>query len=177
MVDGINNNNNTSREISMMDLWKQTLNENKTKNEERTGIMDRGQRTSKSETESKVGKFGQYECKTCASRKYQDQSDDSSVSFQAPTHVAAGQSAAAVTSHEREHVANENAKAKRENREVIQSSVSIHYAICPECGRTYAAGGETRTVTKAANKDEQTQDQGNQQQQDYDAGKKIDQKA
>jgi len=177
MVDGINNNNNTSRDISMMDMWKQTLNVNKTKYEDRTGIMERGQRAAKPEAESKVGKFGQYECKTCASRKYKDQSDDPSVSFQTPTHVAPGQSAAAVAGHEREHVANENAKAKRENREVIQSSVTIHYAICPECGRSYAAGGETKTVTKAVDKDkQQDQNQNENQPKDMGVGKKINQK-
>ena len=176
MVDSINNN--TSREVSMMDLWKQSINDNKTKNEDRTGIMDRGQRTAKSETESKVGKFGQYECKTCASRKYQDRSDDPSVSFQAPTHISPGQSAAAVMSHEREHVANENAKAKRENREVIQSSISVHYAICPECGRSYAAGGEARTVTKAVDKNKpEMQEPDTAQAQNQGVGKKVDQKA
>jgi len=134
---------------SAMDRWEKAIEDNKTKNEERQGIMDRGQRPGKSETENKVGKE---ECQTCASRRYMDRSNDSSVSFQSPTHISPEQSFGAVTGHEQEHVTNENAKAQSENREVVQSSVTIHYAMCPECGKRYAAGGETRTVTKAADK-------------------------
>ena len=52
--------------------------------------------------------------------------------------------------HENEHVRNESANAARENREVVRSSVTIQYAICPECGARYVAGGETTTVTRAA---------------------------
>jgi len=147
-VDGSNKGNSTPN----MERWEKAINENKAKNEERTGIMDRGQRAAKTETENKVE---DYECKTCAARRYKDQSDDPSVSFQTPTHISPAQSAGAVISHEMEHVSNENAKAQRENREVISSSVSIQYAICPECGARYAAGGETRTVTKSVDKDKE----------------------
>jgi len=87
------------------------------------------------------------ECSTCDSRRYVDQSDDPSVSFQAPTHISPGQSAAAVLSHEREHVVNEQARADREGRRVVSQTVSIQMANCPECNRMYAAGGSTRTVT------------------------------
>ena len=154
-MDGINKGNATTP----IGLWEKSINESKYKNEERTAIMDRGQRPAKSEADSKVTdkKAEDYECKTCASRKYKDQSNDPSVSFQAPTHISPTQSAGAVMSHEMEHVRNEDARAKREGREVIQSSVSLHYAICPECGRAYVAGGETKTVTKATDKEQDKQ--------------------
>jgi NMD protein affecting ribosome stability and mRNA decay len=53
-----------------------------------------------------------------------------------------------VMAHEQEHVSNEQAKADREGREVVSQTVSVSMAMCPECGRMYASGGETRTVTK-----------------------------
>jgi len=87
------------------------------------------------------------ECETCSSRRYVDQSDDPSVSFQAPTHVSPGQSAAAVMAHEREHVVNEQARADRDGSRVISQTVSIQMSTCPECKRVYASGGTTRTVT------------------------------
>jgi len=91
---------------------------------------------------------GNYECKTCSERRYKDGSDDGGVSFQSPTKVSAGRSANAVFGHEREHFVREGVKAKREGKEVISNTIQIHYATCPECGRRYASGGETRTVTK-----------------------------
>jgi|GEM_PF-1619138 len=144
---------------SPMGQWERAINESKYKNEDRQGVMDRGQRPPKTDTDGKVNikRAEDYECKTCSSRKYKDQSDDPSVSFQTPTHIDPSQSAGAVMSHEMEHVRNEDAKAKNEGREVVQSSVTLHYAICPECGRAYIAGGETRTVTKAADKEQGAQ--------------------
>jgi ribosomal protein S27AE len=47
-------------------------------------------------------------------------------------------------------VARNAAQAKREGREVVSQSVVIKRTICPECGRSVIAGGETRTVTKKA---------------------------
>ena len=146
-VDGLAKGGQTTT----MDRWEKAISENKNKNEERQGIMDRGQRAAKMEPGNKVANE---ECKTCASRRYVDQSDDASVSFQSPTHVGPDQSFAAVMGHEHEHVANEKAKAENNNREVVQSSVTIHYAMCPECGKRYAAGGETRTVTKSKPKED-----------------------
>ena len=90
-------------------------------------------------------------CETCASRRYVDQSDDPSVSFQTPTHISPGASASMVMAHEREHVTNEQAKADREGREVVSQSVSLQTAICPECSRVYVSGGTTRTITKSDN--------------------------
>ncbi len=87
------------------------------------------------------------ECKTCKERKYQDGSNDPGVSFKTPTHIGPDQSASAVLGHEMEHVVRERAKAQSEGRRVISQSVTMHTAICPECGRVYTAGGVTRTTT------------------------------
>jgi len=90
------------------------------------------------------------ECQTCKNRKYQDGSDDPGVSFKSPTSVAPEQAASAVRGHEYEHVVREQAEADREGREVVSQSVTYHNAICPECGRVYVAGGQTKTVTSNA---------------------------
>jgi hypothetical protein len=37
--------------------------------------------------------------------------------------------------------------AASEVREGLYQSVSIQTSCCPECGRTYVSGGETKTVT------------------------------
>jgi len=87
------------------------------------------------------------ECKTCKNRKYQDASNDPSVSFQTPTNISPGQSAALVLAHEYEHVSNEQAKAEEEGRRVISQTVRLESSICPECGRSYISGGVTQTVT------------------------------
>ena len=87
------------------------------------------------------------ECKTCASRRYVDQSDDPSVSFQTPTKVSPNMAMGAVTSHENEHVRNEQSKAQREGREIVNQTVTLTYDCCPECGRNYVSGGTTRTTS------------------------------
>ncbi|PKM57355.1 MAG: hypothetical protein CVU98_06525 [Firmicutes bacterium HGW-Firmicutes-3] len=92
-------------------------------------------------------RMGAVECATCASRTYQDKSDDASVSFQAPTHLSPSQAAWAVISHEMEHVSNEQADAKEEGKEIIAQSVQIFHSICPECGISYVSGGLTKTTT------------------------------
>ena len=89
------------------------------------------------------------ECQTCKERKYQDGSDDPGVSFKTPTNVDPDMAASAVRGHEMEHVYREQAKAQREDREVVSQSVTYHTAICPECGKAYVSGGTTRTVTAA----------------------------
>jgi len=91
------------------------------------------------------------ECQTCQSRKYVDGSDDPGVSFKTPTGVSPEASFAAVTSHEQEHVTREQASASGENRRVVSQSVQIYIDTCPECGRAYASGGKTTTVTKGKN--------------------------
>lgn len=95
------------------------------------------------------------ECQTCKARKYQDGSNDPGVSFKTASHIAPEIAGAAVRGHEMEHVVREQAKAQREGRRVINQSVSIHTAICPECGKTYVSGGTTRTTTAAEPKQEQ----------------------
>ncbi|HIY21564.1 MAG TPA: hypothetical protein H9841_06665 [Candidatus Flavonifractor merdigallinarum] len=90
------------------------------------------------------------ECQTCKERKYQDGSNDPGVSYQTPTNIAPELAASAVRGHEQEHVVREQAKAKREDREVVNQSVTLHTNICPECGKVYVSGGTTRTTTRAA---------------------------
>lgn len=91
------------------------------------------------------------ECQTCKNRKYQDGSDDPGVSFKTASKIAPEAAASAVRGHEMEHVYRNQAKASREGREVVSQSVRLKTGICPECGKPYIAGGETRTVTKAKN--------------------------
>jgi len=86
-------------------------------------------------------------CYTCENRKYVDQSNDASVSFQTPTNISPNMAAAAVASHENEHVRNEQARAHRDGREIINQTVTLTYDCCPECGRNYVSGGTTRTTS------------------------------
>lgn len=95
----------------------------------------------------KMKQTGQIECQTCKERTYQDGSNDPGVSFKAPGHISPENSAAVVQSHEQEHVVNEQASARNEGRKVVSQSVRIYSAVCPECGKVYVAGGETRTTT------------------------------
>ena len=105
------------------------------------------------------GKVEPRECETCKRREYQDGSNDPGVSFKTPTHLSPEQAGFAVRAHEREHVTREQAKAVREGREVVSQSVSIHTAICPECGRVYVSGGTTRTVTAKAAGDDRDEEE------------------
>lgn len=93
------------------------------------------------------------ECETCKNRKYQDGSDEGDVSFKAATHIDPKAAAARVRSHEQEHVSNAYQKAAKNNGKVVSCNVSIHTAICPECGRTYVSGGTTSTQIKYRNED------------------------
>lgn len=92
--------------------------------------------------------FEEGECRTCAERTYQDGSDDPGVSFKTATQLTPEEAATAVRGHEMEHVVRNRSKAAREDREIVSQSVTIRTAICPECGKVYASGGTTRTVTK-----------------------------
>lgn len=94
------------------------------------------------------------ECQTCERRKYQDGSNDAGVSYKTPTHISPEQAGQAVRGHEMEHVVREQAKAAREDRKVVSQSVTMHTAICPECGKVYVSGGTTRTTTAAAEEPE-----------------------
>lgn len=110
--------------------------------------------------EKTLKRMGAVECATCASRTYQDGSDDPGVSFKAPTHLSPAQAATAVISHEMEHVTNEKANAEEEGREVINQSVQIFHSVCPECGKSYVSGGLTTTTT-AGKSQKAYQDQNN----------------
>lgn len=87
---------------------------------------------------------GKLHCATCASRKYQDGSDEN-VSFKSAAHISPEASAAKVSAHEQEHVSNAFKKAEQNGGKVVQASVSLKTAVCPECGKCYVAGGLTRT--------------------------------
>ena len=67
------------------------------------------------------------------------------------------QAATAVRGHEMEHVSHERARAEREDRKIVQQSVTIHTGICPECGDVYISGGTTRTTTAKDNSQELAQ--------------------
>lgn len=91
---------------------------------------------------------GKLECQTCASRKYKDGSNEM-VSFKSATHISPEMAGAAVRAHEQEHVANAyNKAAEHGNAQVLNASVSIQTAVCPECGRSYVSGGTTKTQIK-----------------------------
>ena len=92
------------------------------------------------------------ECETCKNRKYQDGSDEN-VSFKSPAHISPSAAGARVRGHEQEHVANAYKDAAQNNGKVISCNVSIHTAVCPECGRTYVSGGTTATQIKYYNED------------------------
>lgn len=87
------------------------------------------------------------ECETCKERKYMDGSSEN-VSYKSATHISPNTSGAAVRAHEGEHVANAYDKAAEGNGKVVSASVSIHTAVCPECGRTHVSGGTTTTMIR-----------------------------
>lgn len=93
------------------------------------------------------------DCETCKTRKYQDGSDESNVSFKSAAHISPQAAGAAVRAHENEHVTNAYNKASKNDGKVLSASVSIHTAICPECGRSYVSGGTTNTMIKYTNED------------------------
>ena len=94
---------------------------------------------------------GSKECQTCKNRKYKDGSDEANVSFKSAAHVSPQAAGAAVRAHEGEHVQNAYNDAAKNNGKVISVSVSIHMSVCPECGRSYISGGDTRTQIKYYN--------------------------
>lgn len=92
------------------------------------------------------------ECETCKNRKYQDGSDEM-VSFKSAQHISPESAAARVRGHEAEHVSNAYKDAAQHNGKVLQASVSLKTAVCPECGRTYVSGGVTATKIKYTNEE------------------------
>lgn len=107
----------------------------------------------------KVGKKSSpADCETCKERKYQDGSDEM-VSFKSAAHISPSAAGGAVRAHEQEHVSNAFKKAATGNGKVLQASVALKTAICPECGRSYVAGGETTTKIKYSNEEQPYQKQ------------------
>lgn len=92
------------------------------------------------------------ECETCKNRKYQDGSDEM-VSFKSAQHISPEAAASRVRGHEAEHVSNAYKDAAQHNGKVLQASVSLKTAVCPECGRTYVSGGTTATKIKYTNEE------------------------
>lgn len=88
------------------------------------------------------------ECQTCKNRKYVDGSNEPNVSFKTPGNISPEESYAKVSSHEREHVSNAIAKGNKPGAKLISASVTLKMGVCPECGRTYVAGGVTNTQIK-----------------------------
>jgi ferredoxin-like protein FixX len=103
-------------------------------------------------SERAAKRAGVIECETCARRKYKDGSDEQ-VSFKSAQHVSPEAAGARVRAHEQEHVSNAYDKAKKAGGKVLNASVAIHTAVCPECGRTYVSGGTTTTQIKYPNED------------------------
>lgn len=106
-------------------------------------------------------KVKQVECQTCKNRKYVDGSDEGDVSFKAPGHIDPGQSYATVMAHEQEHMANARQKTAGSDARLISASISLKFSVCPECGRTYVAGGTTNTTIEYSKSNP------------YDKGRKI----
>ncbi|MBO4456942.1 MAG: hypothetical protein J5802_04415 [Butyrivibrio sp.] len=92
------------------------------------------------------------ECETCKNRKYQDGSDEM-VSFKSAQHISPQSAPARVRGHEAEHVSNAYKDAAMNNGKVLQASVALKTAVCPECGRTYVCGGTTTTKISYKNED------------------------
>lgn len=105
------------------------------------GAVDSTAEVDDSRAAKRVGKA---ECQTCKSRKYKDGSDEM-VSFKSATHLSPQSAGAAVMAHEQEHVSNAYKKAALGDGKVLQASVQLHMGVCPECGRSYVAGGTTST--------------------------------
>jgi hypothetical protein len=103
-----------------------------------------------SNTNGRFGKSSPEECQTCKNRKYQDGSDEN-VSYKAAAHISSYAAGSAVRAHEGEHVSNAYDKASQVDGKVVSVAVSIHTAICPECGRTYISGGTTNTMIQYPN--------------------------
>ena len=90
-----------------------------------------------------------HECETCENRTYVDGSNENDVSFKTAGHIAPEAAASTVRAHEYEHVRNAYQEDSKEDKELISVSVSLKTAICPECGKTYVAGGKTRTLMRS----------------------------
>lgn len=95
-------------------------------------------------------------CETCENRRYQDASNEQ-VSFKAPGKIRPQEAYAKVMGHEKEHVANAVAESSKPNKELVSASISLKTDICPECGKSYIAGGTTTTIMKTYKNDAYSQ--------------------
>ncbi|MBD5451818.1 MAG: hypothetical protein HDR25_04155 [Lachnospiraceae bacterium] len=118
-----------------------------------SGVEEEKKSANPDEVKKPGRKSSPADCETCKNRKYQDGSDEGNVSFKSPSHISPESAAAKVRAHENEHVSNAYKKAAKKNGKVMNASVSIQTAICPECGRTYVSGGLTKTSIKYKNED------------------------
>lgn len=109
-------------------------------------------------TVDSASKVKPIECQTCKNRRYQDGSDEM-VSFKTPGRISPEESYGKVMSHEKEHVANAVAEGSKPGKELVSASVSLKTAICPECGRSYIAGGTTRTMMRTYKDDPYSRNQ------------------
>lgn len=105
-----------------------------------------------SDVKSPGRKSSPAECETCRERKYKDGSDEM-VSFKSAAHISPQASASKVRAHEQEHVSNAYKEAAQSGGNVISANVSLKTAVCPECGRSYVAGGTTATQIKYKNEE------------------------
>lgn len=121
-----------------------------------TKAMDAGQKADATEKSNSIDKIDNGACQTCKSRKYQDGSNDTGVSFKTPGHIAPENAAAKVLSHEQEHINIAMNEARAEDKELISHSIRIYSAACPECGKSYIAGGEAKTTMRTTVKSEKT---------------------
>lgn len=112
------------------------------------GNISRGIQTSTDNHAENSSKVKPVECQTCKARKYVDGSNEADVSYKTPGHIDPGQSYEKVMSHEQEHVANARQKTAGDDAELVSATVSLKLGVCPECGRTYVAGGTTNTLIK-----------------------------
>lgn len=164
MLQGINNNYNNYNTYSGYDTNVRNAgvsagNTNASENTDALGVSQNDDeedgrvivRNPGQSTEKKAGrKSSPAECETCKNRKYQDGSNEN-VSYKSPTNISPAASASSVRSHEHEHVSNAYTQAAQNNGKVVSCTVSLKSAVCPECGRTYVAGGETNTQIKYYN--------------------------
>lgn len=88
-------------------------------------------------------------CPVCENRKYQDGSDDPGVSLKFATKLNPYSATAAVRAHEYQHVRHHQMEADKNGRKIISQTVMLKTRRCPHCGKTYTAGGVTKTVTAA----------------------------
>lgn len=116
--------------------------------EENSAVVNPGE----SEVKEPGKKSSPAECETCKNRKYQDGSDEM-VSFKTAQHISPEAAGSRVRAHEQEHVSNAYNKAEQNNGKVLQASVQIKTAVCPECGRTYVSGGTTTSQIKYFNEE------------------------